>query len=51
MKLPDDLIADVVSALNRAIGLAMHKAPELVDGFSAVATRLDDAINEDDEKE
>lgn len=43
--LPENVIDDVVAALNRAIGLAMHKAPELVEGFTGTANKLDDAIN------
>ena len=46
LEIPEDVIDEVVSALERAIGLAMHKAPELVDGFSTAAVRLDEAIND-----
>lgn len=46
LEIPQDVIDQVVAALNRAIGLAMHKAPEMVEGFSAVAVRLDEEIND-----
>lgn len=46
VEIPVDVIDDVVAALNRAIGLAMHKAPDMVDGFSQIAVRLDEAIND-----
>ena len=46
LEIPQDVIDEVVAALNRAIGLAMHKAPDMVDGFSEVAVRLDEAIND-----
>lgn len=45
-EMPSDVIDEVVAALERAIGLAMHKAPDLVDGFSGVAMRLDEAIQD-----
>lgn len=49
-KIPQDVIDEVVAALNRAIGFAMAKNdPEMVDGFSKAAIRLDEAINAADE--
>ena len=46
LQIPEDVVDEVVAALNRAIGLAMHKSPDLVDGFSATALRLDEAIQD-----
>jgi hypothetical protein len=45
LEIPSDVIDEVVAALNRAIGLAMVKAPDLAGGFTATAVRLDEAIN------
>lgn len=46
LEIPDDVIEEVVTALKRAVGLAMHKAPDLAAGFTATAVRLDEAIND-----
>jgi hypothetical protein len=46
LEIPQDVLDDVVAALNRAIGLATAKEPSLCDGFMDIAVRLDDAIND-----
>jgi formiminotetrahydrofolate cyclodeaminase len=46
LQIPEDVIDEVVEALNRAINLAQAKAPESVNDFAAVAMRLDEAIND-----
>ena len=46
IEIPKDVIDEVVAALNRAIGLAMHQSPDLASGFIEVARRLDEAIND-----
>lgn len=46
LEIPEDVIDEVVAALNVAIGLAMHKSPDLVARLSATAVRLDEAIGD-----
>jgi len=46
LEIPQDVIDEVVSALNRAIGLALAKEPALHPGFMETAIRLDEAIND-----
>lgn len=44
LEIPEDVIDEVVAALARAVDLAAHKAPEMLDGFSQTAVRFDEAI-------
>jgi hypothetical protein len=46
LEIPQDVIDEVVAALNRAIGIAMRFEPTMVDELSATAVRLDEAIND-----
>lgn len=46
LEIPEDVINEVVAALERAIGIAMRFEPTLVEGLSETAARLDDAIND-----
>lgn len=46
LEIPQDVMDEVVAALNRAIGLATRKAPGLAAGFTETAVRLDEAIND-----
>ena len=46
LEIPEDVVDEVVAALNRAIGIAMVHAPELVKDFSETAVRFDEAIND-----
>ena len=46
LEIPQDVINEVVVALHRGIGLALDKAPEMIDVFSRASIRLDEAIND-----
>lgn len=46
LEIPQDVIDEVVAALNRAIALSLMKEPALHAGFMETAIRLDEAIND-----
>jgi hypothetical protein len=46
LEIPQDVLDEVVAALNRSIALTLVKEPSLHAGFMDTAIRLDEAIND-----
>lgn len=45
MQIPDEVVEQVVAALNAAVGIALVHAPSMQPKIMAAANALDDAIN------
>jgi hypothetical protein len=46
LEIPQDVVDEVVAALNRAIGITLVHAKDQHEGFIKTALRFDEAIND-----